>query len=94
MTGLVMQRSRAAWEAAVHDPGGPGGQGDFASAFSDVFDDLFGDFMGGGGRGGGRQRAGPWRSDLRYNLRDQPRRSLGRSAEDHNCSRSGDLYCL
>ena len=27
-------------------PGGMGGNGDFASAFSDVFDDLFGDFMG------------------------------------------------
>lgn len=48
-------------------PGGMGGQGDFASAFSDVFDDLFGDFMG-GGRGGGRQRATRG-SDLRYNLR-------------------------
>ncbi|MGI3169629.1 molecular chaperone DnaJ [Pseudooceanicola sp. C21-150M6] len=50
-------------------PGGPGQQGDFASAFSDVFDDLFGDFMGqrGGGRGG-RQRATRG-SDLRYNLR-------------------------
>lgn len=48
-------------------PGGMGGQGDFASAFSDVFDDLFGDFMG-GGRGGGRQRATRG-ADLRYNLR-------------------------
>ncbi|MEM8959245.1 MAG: molecular chaperone DnaJ [Pseudomonadota bacterium] len=49
-------------------PGGPGAQGDFASAFSDVFDDLFGDFMGGGARGGGRQRAARG-SDLRYNLK-------------------------
>ncbi|MCR9089002.1 MAG: molecular chaperone DnaJ [Rhodobacteraceae bacterium] len=49
-------------------PGGPGAQGDFASAFSDVFDDLFGDFMGGGGRGGGRQRAARG-ADLRYNLK-------------------------
>ena len=46
----------------------PGGQGDFASAFSDVFDDLFGDFMGGGRGPGGRQRAARG-SDLRYNLR-------------------------
>ena len=49
-------------------PGGPGAQGEFASAFSDVFDDLFGDFMGGGARGGGRQRAARG-SDLRYNLK-------------------------
>ncbi len=49
-------------------PGGFGGQGDFASAFSDVFDDLFGDFMGGRQGGGGRSR--PARgNDLRYNLR-------------------------
>ena len=49
--------------------GGPGQQGDFASAFSDVFEDLFGDFMGGrGGAGGGRARAQRG-SDLRYNLR-------------------------
>ncbi|WP_425100768.1 molecular chaperone DnaJ [Tropicibacter sp. S64] len=47
-------------------PGGMGGNGDFASAFSDVFDDLFGDFMG--GRQGGRQRAARG-ADLRYNLR-------------------------
>ena len=47
-------------------PGGAGGNGDFASAFSDVFDDLFGDFMG--GSRGGRQRATRG-SDLRYNLR-------------------------
>ncbi len=49
----------------------PGGQGDFASAFSDVFEDLFGDFMGGQGQGrggGGRARATRG-SDLRYNLR-------------------------
>ncbi|MGB3553155.1 MAG: molecular chaperone DnaJ [Jannaschia sp.] len=52
-------------------PGGPQGQGDFASAFSDVFEDLFGDFMGGqpgGARGGGRARAARG-SDLRYNMR-------------------------
>jgi molecular chaperone DnaJ len=52
-------------------PGGgfhPGGQGDFASAFSDVFDDLFGDFMGGRQGGGGRSRAARG-ADLRYNLR-------------------------
>jgi molecular chaperone DnaJ len=51
-------------------PGGPQGQGDFASAFSDVFEDLFGDFMGGQqpGRGGGRTRAARG-SDLRYNMR-------------------------
>ncbi|WP_238367566.1 molecular chaperone DnaJ [Mesobacterium pallidum] len=49
-------------------PGGAGGQGDFASAFSDVFDDLFGDFMGGRGGPGGRQRAARG-ADLRYNLR-------------------------
>lgn len=49
-------------------PGGMGGNGDFASAFSDVFDDLFGDFMGGQrGGGGGRQRASRG-ADLRYNL--------------------------
>ena len=50
-------------------PGGPQGNGDFASAFSDVFDDLFGDFMGGQrGGGGGRARATRG-NDLRYNLR-------------------------
>jgi molecular chaperone DnaJ len=49
-------------------PGGFGGQGDFASAFSDVFDDLFGDFMGGRGGAGARQRASRG-ADLRYNLR-------------------------
>ncbi|MCF7698573.1 molecular chaperone DnaJ [Loktanella sp. M215] len=50
-------------------PGGPQGNGDFASAFSDVFDDLFGDFMG-GQRGGGGGRARAMRgNDLRYNLR-------------------------
>ena len=50
-------------------PGGPQGNGDFASAFSDVFDDLFGDFMGGQrGGGGGRARATRG-NDLRYNVR-------------------------
>lgn len=49
-------------------PGGMGGQGDFASAFSDVFDDLFGDFMGGRGGAGARARATRG-NDLRYNLR-------------------------
>ncbi len=51
--------------AGAARPGGMGGQGDFASAFSDVFDDLFGDFMG-QRRGGQRATRG---SDLRYNLR-------------------------
>ena len=45
----------------------PGGNADFASAFSDVFDDLFGDFMGGAGQRGRGQRAARG-SDLRYNL--------------------------
>ena len=68
MTGLAMPLSKAVWAEADRVPAAPGGQGDFASAFSDVFDDLFGDFMGGGARGGGRQRAARG-SDLRYNLR-------------------------
>ena len=60
----------AAFEGGMGGGGGarrPGGQGDFASAFSDVFDDLFGDMMGGRG-GGGRSRAQRG-NDLRYNLR-------------------------
>ncbi|WP_435257147.1 molecular chaperone DnaJ [Thioclava sp. FR2] len=48
-------------------PGGMGGNGDFASAFSDVFEDLFGDFMG--GRGGQSRSRAQRGSDLRYNLR-------------------------
>jgi molecular chaperone DnaJ len=39
-------------------PGGGGGQGDFASAFSDVFEDLLGVFLGGGGGGGRRSKPG------------------------------------
>ncbi|MEL6585752.1 MAG: molecular chaperone DnaJ [Pseudomonadota bacterium] len=50
-------------------PGGPGQQGDFASAFSDVFEDLFGDFMGGQARGGGGRTRATRGSDLRYNMR-------------------------
>lgn len=46
----------------------PGGNADFASAFSDVFDDLFGDFMG-GAAGRGRGPRASRGSDLRYNLK-------------------------
>lgn len=53
---------------APRGPGGPGQQGDFASAFSDVFDDLFGDFMGQQQRGGGRRQRAVRGADLRYNL--------------------------